>query len=76
MKVAIIFLYSTAITTVWWILLQSQSLAAWLFFLPAVGIGFALFPLVDRSARRLSISAALSQVMEQGRQLWSGRGDS
>jgi hypothetical protein len=76
MKVAIIFLYSTTITLVWWILLQSQSLAAWLFFLPAIGIGFALFPLVERFPRRVSISAALSQVMEQGRQLWNGRGDS
>jgi hypothetical protein len=74
MKVAIIFLYSTAITMVWWILLQADSPAAWLFFVPAVGIGLGLFRLADLPSGMLALSAAFTRVMKEGRQLWQGRG--
>ena len=73
MKAAIIFLYSTTITMVWWILLQADGSAAWLFFVPAVGFG--LFRFMDRPSGMLTLSAAVTRLMKEGRQLWHGRAD-
>jgi hypothetical protein len=61
-KAAIIFLYSTAVTVAWWIILHADALSAWLFFLLAVGIGLGLAHVHDRVGKDIRIRQILTAM--------------
>jgi hypothetical protein len=58
-KFATIFVYSTTVTLVWWLLLHANALWAWLFFLPATALGLALAYLLNRG----NVGSAMNQVL-------------
>jgi hypothetical protein len=69
MKVATIFLFSTAVTVLGWIDLHAQSFLAWFCFLMVLVIGAGWAYLISSAELRDQLSQFWSRAVKEGRRL-------
>jgi hypothetical protein len=73
MKFAIIFLYSTTLTVVLWLLMHADTPWTWVLLTPLIALGVAL-SLLDLSSPSAGKTRFLKRIADEGRHLWRWRG--
>jgi hypothetical protein len=67
LKLLLIFLYSTAITVMWWLLFNVSVWWAWGFFVPAFAVGLALVYWVAWANEKQRIGEFLRSLAKDSR---------